>query len=157
MIECWGWVRVWMGVRCPCPPVRNDIVTPRHLFFWRKFPLSSLKAVYIGLKWSEAIRNSLSSFIRKWHEIENIKYKSFLHESYLTAAIYNLMQNISKSIPKALLIILKFRSSLKESQILTKMRKIFLLALNVFSNTKIVFFEFLHSELILFKSMPFSN
>ena len=23
---------VWMGVGCPCPPVRNDIVTPRHLF-----------------------------------------------------------------------------------------------------------------------------
>ena len=32
MFECWGWVRVWMGVGCPCPPVRNDIVTPRHLF-----------------------------------------------------------------------------------------------------------------------------
>ena len=23
---------VWMRVGCPCPPVRNDIVTPRHLF-----------------------------------------------------------------------------------------------------------------------------
>ena len=23
---------VWMGVGCLCPPVRNDIVTPRHLF-----------------------------------------------------------------------------------------------------------------------------
>ena len=22
----------WMGFECPCPPVRNDIVTPRHLF-----------------------------------------------------------------------------------------------------------------------------
>ena len=32
MFECWGWVGVWMGVGCPCPPVRNDIVTPRHLF-----------------------------------------------------------------------------------------------------------------------------
>ena len=30
-----GWVGrgVWMGVGRPCPPVRNDIVTPRHLFF----------------------------------------------------------------------------------------------------------------------------
>ena len=31
-----GWgvdgVRVRMGVGCSCPPVRNDIVTPRHLF-----------------------------------------------------------------------------------------------------------------------------
>ena len=26
-----GWARVWMGVVCPCPPVCNDIVTPRHL------------------------------------------------------------------------------------------------------------------------------
>ena len=27
---------MWMGVGCPCPPVRNDIVTPRHLLidFW---------------------------------------------------------------------------------------------------------------------------
>ena len=23
---------VWIGVGCPCPSVRNDIVTPRHLF-----------------------------------------------------------------------------------------------------------------------------
>ena len=31
MFEYWEWVRVWMGVGCPCPPVRNDIVTQRHL------------------------------------------------------------------------------------------------------------------------------
>ena len=24
---------VWIEVGCPCPPVRNDIVTPRHLFY----------------------------------------------------------------------------------------------------------------------------
>ena len=27
-----GGVGVKLGVGCPCPPVRNDIVTPRHLF-----------------------------------------------------------------------------------------------------------------------------
>ena len=27
-----GGIGVWMGVGCPCPPVLNDIVTPRHLF-----------------------------------------------------------------------------------------------------------------------------
>ena len=27
-----GGVGVRLGVGCPCPPVRNDIVTPRHLF-----------------------------------------------------------------------------------------------------------------------------
>ena len=36
MCLCWkaGWVGRWvsMGVGCPCPPLRNDIVTPRHLF-----------------------------------------------------------------------------------------------------------------------------
>ena len=36
MCLCWkgGWVGRWMrmGVGCPCPPVRNDIVTLRHLF-----------------------------------------------------------------------------------------------------------------------------
>ena len=33
-----GWDRgkeELMGVGCPCPPVRNDIVTPRHFFFER--------------------------------------------------------------------------------------------------------------------------
>ena len=28
-----GWGRVWIEVVCPCPPVHNDIVTPRHFFF----------------------------------------------------------------------------------------------------------------------------
>ena len=28
-----GGFGVWMGVGCPCPPVRYDIVTPGHLFF----------------------------------------------------------------------------------------------------------------------------
>ena len=48
-----GWgvdgVGVRMGVECPCPPVRNDIVTPRHLFlhflyltFYHHFPFISL-------------------------------------------------------------------------------------------------------------------
>ena len=25
-------VGVWLEVGCPCPPVRNDIVTPHHFF-----------------------------------------------------------------------------------------------------------------------------
>ena len=29
---CWMGCWVWMVVACPCLPVRNDIVTPRHLF-----------------------------------------------------------------------------------------------------------------------------
>ena len=32
MFVCGVGVRVWIWVGCPCPPVRNDIVTPRHLF-----------------------------------------------------------------------------------------------------------------------------
>ena len=39
MFECWLWVGLWMGVGCPCPPVRNDIVTPCHLFLFL-FPFS---------------------------------------------------------------------------------------------------------------------
>ena len=27
-----GGLGVWMGVGCPCSPIRNNIVTPRHLF-----------------------------------------------------------------------------------------------------------------------------
>ena len=31
----WGvGIGVWMGVGGPCPPIRNDIVTPRHLLFF---------------------------------------------------------------------------------------------------------------------------
>ena len=41
MCLCWkgGWVErwVWKGVGCPCPPVRNDIVPPCHLFFLSSF------------------------------------------------------------------------------------------------------------------------
>ena len=29
-MRMWGDQMVWMGVGRPCPPVRNDIVTPRH-------------------------------------------------------------------------------------------------------------------------------
>ena len=36
MHESCSWLGVWMGVGCPCPPVRNDIVTPRHLFFVKR-------------------------------------------------------------------------------------------------------------------------
>ena len=33
---CVGWTRAWMGVLCPYPPIRYDIVTPRHLFITTK-------------------------------------------------------------------------------------------------------------------------
>ena len=38
---CVGWV--WMGVVCPYPLVRNDIVTPCHLFFYRVYRKSQNK------------------------------------------------------------------------------------------------------------------
>ena len=32
---CWWWgYGVRLGVGCPCPPVHNNIVTPRHLFLF---------------------------------------------------------------------------------------------------------------------------
>ena len=36
IVSVWGvegMVGVRLGVGCPCPPIRNDIVTPRLLFF----------------------------------------------------------------------------------------------------------------------------
>ena len=39
MCVCLGWVRVWMGVVCPCPPNRNNIVTQlRFLYFFVNAP-----------------------------------------------------------------------------------------------------------------------
>ena len=37
------WIGVRMGVGCPCPPVRNDILTPRHWFINKNFGLKILK------------------------------------------------------------------------------------------------------------------
>ena len=37
----WGGRWVWMGVGCPCPPIRNDIVTPRQLFLVKSMALYS--------------------------------------------------------------------------------------------------------------------
>ena len=31
-----GGCGMWMGLGCPCPPVRNDIVTPRYLFIFTR-------------------------------------------------------------------------------------------------------------------------
>ena len=31
-VSVWEGVGLRLGVWCPCPPIRNDIVTPRHLF-----------------------------------------------------------------------------------------------------------------------------
>ena len=41
---------VWIGVGCPCPPVRNDIVTPRHLLHYCSYPtIRDWIAVYLAL------------------------------------------------------------------------------------------------------------
>ena len=42
-----GWVGhwVWMGVGCPCPPVRNDIVTPRHLLSFDSLSTVDVEAI----------------------------------------------------------------------------------------------------------------
>ena len=51
VIECWGRVSVWIRLGCPCPPVRNDIVTPRHLLFDVYFSRSSLSGVFQHKIW----------------------------------------------------------------------------------------------------------
>ena len=54
---------VWMGVCCPCPPVRNDILTPRHLFYLsnherrtRSFPLPT-RTLVLALRFIITSRN----------------------------------------------------------------------------------------------------
>ena len=49
----WMGIGVWMGVGCPCPPVRNDIVTPRHLF-----PIRAVFDELCNLASSRAIRKN---------------------------------------------------------------------------------------------------
>ena len=58
MFVCGGGVDgvgVRMGVRCPCPPVRNDIVTPRHLFWFVSSSSPSFEF---------RTRNSIKGFVR---------------------------------------------------------------------------------------------
>ena len=69
---CWkgGWVGhwVWMGVGCPCSPVLNDIVTPRHLLF-----KSFLEKAHI-----------FSKFAHFWHhflEIPQMRARGNVHSS----------------------------------------------------------------------------
>ena len=39
-----------MGVGCPCPPIRNDNVTPRHLFSALKYFMIVLREKWQGKK-----------------------------------------------------------------------------------------------------------
>ena len=66
---------MWMGVGCPCPPVRNDIVTPRHLF---SFLLASIKDQIRFL-----INKSLSwacSFITYFIGLDVVRHVAVEHE-----------------------------------------------------------------------------
>ena len=47
MFESWTW-GVWMRVGCPCPPVRNDIVTPRHLLLMFEGVLGVVVWIRVG-------------------------------------------------------------------------------------------------------------
>ena len=68
-----GGLRVWIKVGCPCPPVRNDIVTPDYLFFL----LTSFFTFFFGiLPKSDAIterafsESNRSSIIMKNEQIK---------------------------------------------------------------------------------------
>ena len=58
-----GWsraVRMWMGVGCPCPPVHNDITSPRYLLqlrpepdaLWRKQKSNVPKTIPRKISWN---------------------------------------------------------------------------------------------------------
>ena len=64
-----------MGIGCPCPPVRNDNVTPRHLF---SFLLASIKDQIRFL-----MNKSLSwacSFITHFTGLDVVRHVSVEHE-----------------------------------------------------------------------------
>ena len=46
---------VWMGVGCPCPPIRNNVVTPRHLFRPTSAMLGELGRDQKWLKWPKCM------------------------------------------------------------------------------------------------------
>ena len=48
MFVCGMGVGVWMGVGCPCPPVRNDIVTPRQLFLFSTLQDAASQHLAVG-------------------------------------------------------------------------------------------------------------
>ena len=52
-------VGVWMGVGCPCPPARNDIVTPRHFF------LLHLMILQFNISVQDSIRDFLTEELEK--------------------------------------------------------------------------------------------
>ena len=70
---------VWMGVSCPCPPIRNNIVTPHnlivtHLLMWRHskhFPFSiwiHLLQVHVGFEFRSLVHllsNEMILFVKK--------------------------------------------------------------------------------------------
>ena len=59
MLFFFGWV--WMGVRRPCPPVRNDIVTPRTLVQSFLINWHASSALLFRLTWFDR-------FVRAWNE-----------------------------------------------------------------------------------------
>ena len=99
---------MWMGIECPCPPVRNDIVSPRHLFsFWLKLRLEinekeKIPFVVLGV--------FASGYLSRYYT-RTVLFKLFQVNSYITvgfsAVLYGIGAQLyvtgkSKIIPQAL-------------------------------------------------------
>ena len=65
---------VWMGIGCPCPPVRNDIVTPRHLFYANtESPTSTDNARLDKLETGQCDQNEMFGNTVRWINHRAIK------------------------------------------------------------------------------------
>ena len=66
-----------MGVGCPCPPIRNDIVTPRHLFKLSRVPVFNYNILY-----SVEMIVSLSVFLVMTTNVIVLVYRIFSVNTY---------------------------------------------------------------------------
>ena len=81
--ECWGGCWVWMGVGCPCPPVRNDIGTPRHLFYYRLRGVELDGRVYVSYNSTWCRYNILALSDKKLHTTIGLNANRLLEVSIL--------------------------------------------------------------------------
>ena len=73
-----------MGVGCPCPPVRNDIVTPRHLFYVLQLMISQFNI-------SRSVQDSIRDFLT-----EELEKRKSIPENEITLEEYlNNLETVS--------------------------------------------------------------
>ena len=74
IFECWRWVWVKTGLGCPCPPVRNDIVTPRNLFVWHmsRWNCQTHYVCYLYLRCANPINELMCVLVVQYNHNGNV-------------------------------------------------------------------------------------